>query len=639
MKKLLLCVCILLPLYAYMQHVPQSMTAQNGQRIGFYQFTPADYDENRHEKYPLIIFLHGIGERGNGTTELNRVLANGIPKTIERGHPMRFFWNGRWQSFIVLSPQLNSGYSFWQLFYVDEMIRYAKENLNIDPNRIILTGVSLGGGGAWYWAGSAQSNSEQLAALGVTCGTCQGVNWSNVTNAVLPVWAFHAQDDNSVSVGCTTGTINELNNRNPVIKPYMTIWPNGGHAIWDRVYDTAYQWQNPNIYEWFLGQDRSLPVNSRPKANAGNDLTISLSTTTSATLSGSRSADSDGKIVRYIWTKLSGPSGGNIAVPVSEHGLTSINSLTQAGQYVYQLKVVDDRAEWSLDTVIINVVSSAVPNIPPVTQASVPSMIESSVLQLNGERTYDPDGQVVAYEWQQIEGPDQLALSDASTPVATVSQLSNGIYTFTFAATDNQGAITIDTISFTANNIILPVRFRQLRGRADKGQHIIQWTISESFEANRQVLEMSTDGVRFTPVYTVEYAETGVKTQQFEHIVKSPPSKAFYRVRAISSVSGWNELSQIITINSIHTNEVSAWEIYPNPARTKTTLQIQSAEKGVHYIKIHDLMGKLLVTHTIQHQGGVITSDLDLSSLTPGVYLIEWINANGVRLTKKMIKQ
>jgi predicted peptidase len=126
------------------QQVPRGLTASNNVFIGFYEYKPTDYSANPNEKYPMIIFLHGIGERGNGTSELPMVLGQGIPKYINAGHPMRFFWNGKWETFLVLSPQLSRNYGDWQNFYVDEMLNYAKNNLRVDTNRIYLTGLSLG---------------------------------------------------------------------------------------------------------------------------------------------------------------------------------------------------------------------------------------------------------------------------------------------------------------------------------------------------------------------------------------------------------------------------------------------------------------------------------------------------------------
>ena len=88
------------------QQIAKGLTAGNGKYIGFYEYKPADYKPTG-EKYPLIIFLHGVSERGNGTTELAKVLAQAIPRYISKGHKMTFTWNGKKETFLVLSPQLS----------------------------------------------------------------------------------------------------------------------------------------------------------------------------------------------------------------------------------------------------------------------------------------------------------------------------------------------------------------------------------------------------------------------------------------------------------------------------------------------------------------------------------------------------
>src|SRR4249919_4291160 len=90
MKKLLIAICFLLSINMYAQQVPRSLTASSGLFIGFYEYKPVDYNVDTTKKYPLIIFLHGIGERGNGTTQLPFVLTNAIPKYINAGHTMTF---------------------------------------------------------------------------------------------------------------------------------------------------------------------------------------------------------------------------------------------------------------------------------------------------------------------------------------------------------------------------------------------------------------------------------------------------------------------------------------------------------------------------------------------------------------------
>ena len=103
--KLVLIWCAIVPALAFSQQIPNSLTAANGSFIGFYEYKPVTYTANPDKKYPLIIFLHGIGERGNGTTQLPYVLANAIPKYINAGHTMTFTYNGETETFLVLSPQ------------------------------------------------------------------------------------------------------------------------------------------------------------------------------------------------------------------------------------------------------------------------------------------------------------------------------------------------------------------------------------------------------------------------------------------------------------------------------------------------------------------------------------------------------
>lgn len=449
MKKLLLCLSVLITLTVSAQHVPKSLTAANGEFIGFYQYTPTDYATNTTTKYPLIIFLHGVGECGNGTTDLYKVLGLGVPGAIEAGSKMTFTWNGKTETFLVLSPQLNGKWGGWQNFYIEEMINYAKKNLRIDENRIILTGLSLGGGGVWGYPGASLDNAKKLAAIGVSCGVCPwNANFSNYTNANLPIWAFHAQDDGTVGVGCTTGTIASINKLNPAVKPYMTIWPDGGHWIWGRVFDVGYNWQNPNIYEWFLGQNKSLPVNVRPVANAGADI-VTTPTSATVTLNGTKSTDADGKIVRYIWTKLSGPAAGTMATPVSTTGTCIVTGLTVAGTYQYELKVADDRADWTTDTV--NVVVSATPpadNKPPVPNAGVDITVMQPVTQvtLNGSAT-DADGSIVSYSWIKVSGPAGASIVSPNSASTQVTGLLVGTYVFKLFVVDNKNATAADDIT------------------------------------------------------------------------------------------------------------------------------------------------------------------------------------------------
>ncbi|HYJ39097.1 MAG TPA: PKD domain-containing protein, partial [Chitinophagaceae bacterium] len=447
------CVFILIASSSIAQQVARSLTASNGTFIGFYEYKPVDYDANPTTKYPLIIFLHGIGERGDGTSQLPFVLANAIPKYISQGHPMRFYVNGQWQTFLVLTPQLSQNWGSWQNFYVDEMLKHAKQNLRVDTNRMYLTGLSLGGGGTWSYATSSVNNARQFAAIAPVCGTCEWGNVCNLAQANTPVWAFHAQDDGVVGVGCTTGAISMLNSCSPPTLPLMTIYANGNHWIWDMAYDTTHGWQNPNIYEWFLGHSRSsvpLPPNVPPIANAGSDQSITIPTN-SVFLNGSGSSDPDGSIIAYTWTKISGPA--QYTISNFDQSFTAVNNLVQ-GTYTFQLTVTDNRGATATDVVVITV--NAPPpgtNLPPIAVAGGDATINVNNYTLNSWGSFDPDGSISAYQWRKIAGPAQFTLGPAIYATASVSNMVNGTYSFEVMITDNLGLSARDTVNIT---VVLP---------------------------------------------------------------------------------------------------------------------------------------------------------------------------------------
>src|SRR5688572_8027664 len=91
------------PFLVHAQMVAKTTVAPGGKTVGFLEYKPANYTSVT-TKYPLIIFLHGLGQRGNGTTEIDRVKALGIPKNITSGSTMTYTWNGKTETFLVLAP-------------------------------------------------------------------------------------------------------------------------------------------------------------------------------------------------------------------------------------------------------------------------------------------------------------------------------------------------------------------------------------------------------------------------------------------------------------------------------------------------------------------------------------------------------
>jgi predicted esterase len=424
------------------------LTAANGQFVGFYEFKPADYNNNPTAKFPLIIFLHGIGERGDGMAGLPNMVNVGIPGYINRGATMSF--NG--QSFLVLSPQLSINYGSWQNFYVDEMLNYATNNLRVDPNRIYLTGLSLGGGGTWKYASSSQANAAKFAAIAPICGTCDYSNLCNIASANTATWAFHAVDDGIVGVGCTQGAVNMLTSCGGATPPKVTYYQSGNHYIWDMAYDMTHSIQSPqNLFEWFLSKSRSgggtpPPPTPAPIANAGTDQTVTLPAS-SSNLNGSGSYSQNGSITSYNWTEVSGPNTANMS---NAWGANNTVSGLVAGTYTFRLKVTDNTSATA--TADVKVVVSGTGGgggggTAPVAIAGNDQSITlpTNTVFLAGSGSYVPGGGTISnYAWSQVSGPNTASIQTLSSTNVSASNLVAGSYVFRLTVTSGGGTNTDD---------------------------------------------------------------------------------------------------------------------------------------------------------------------------------------------------
>jgi len=230
----------------------------------FYQYLPQGYPA-AGVKYPLILFIHGSGERGPGTsTSLPLVLRNGIPKLINEGtFPASFTVNGQTFRFLVISPQFG-GTGFPSVNDVNNMINYAIANYPVDINRIYLTGLSMGGGVTWYYPGYNSYFASRIAAIVPICGATEvsQSDANNIANSNLPVWATHNSGDQQVLVSVTNDMINLVNNRsnppNPLAK--KTIFNVNGHDAWTQTYNPSFRENGLNIYEWMLQFKRNFVV-------------------------------------------------------------------------------------------------------------------------------------------------------------------------------------------------------------------------------------------------------------------------------------------------------------------------------------------------------------------------------------------
>ena len=198
-------------------------------RLDYLVFLPASYAKTK-KKWPLILFLHGSGERGH---DLSLVKKHGVAKIVE-GRP-KF-------PFVVVSPQCPEG-EWWQADALMALLDEVERKYRIDPSRIYVTGLSMGGFGTWELAARLP---DRLAAIVPICGG--GIPNSTYLFRHMPTWVFHGAKDEAVLVEEAHRMVAAMKKRGG--NPRLTIYPEAGHDSWTETYE------NEELYKWLLEQRR-----------------------------------------------------------------------------------------------------------------------------------------------------------------------------------------------------------------------------------------------------------------------------------------------------------------------------------------------------------------------------------------------
>ncbi|MFT4022416.1 MAG: PKD domain-containing protein [Flavihumibacter sp.] len=451
-----------LPQAGIAQHTKITLSAPVGVVKGYLEHLPDDYAANPGKTYPLLLFLHGLTETGNGTATDLEKLANvaGTPLQITQGKfPSSFTVNGESFKYIVICPQFSRPVPITTPEELQQFIDYIKPLYRIDASRIYLTGCSSGGGVIWNYCGASTANAASIAAVSVMAGSSvpSTDRCNNMASQNLPVWAFHNLGDPSVPSSYTIDYVNGINAYQPAPNPLARkTTPNfNSHAVWYTSYSLTYKEQFEdgsmyNVYEWMLRYKRSSttpPVNQLPVAAAGADKTITLPVST-VTVDGSASYDPDGSITAYAWTQTAGPATATIVQPAQ--ATTAIQALTTPGNYTFRLTVTDNKGGTNSDLVTITVQPAAV--VPPTANAGpdVTITLPGNNTTLNGSGSFDPDGTITAYLWTQVSGPRTANILNPASATTVVNTMTwQGVYVFDLMVTDNSGATGHDQVQVT----------------------------------------------------------------------------------------------------------------------------------------------------------------------------------------------
>ncbi|RAI98481.1 hypothetical protein LX64_04843 [Chitinophaga skermanii] len=182
------------------------------------------------DKWPVLFFLHGKGERGDNISLVQNM---GIPHML-KGRPQF--------PFIVIAPQCKGTTKTWDVESLNALYKEVMEKYPVDTSRIYLTGLSMGGNGTWKWA---MSNPEKFTAIAPICGYGKPVNPCGLRN--VAIWAFHNADDDTIPVSASRTLVNAVRSCGNE-KVIYTESATGGHDAW------GYAYYESKLFEWFLEQ-------------------------------------------------------------------------------------------------------------------------------------------------------------------------------------------------------------------------------------------------------------------------------------------------------------------------------------------------------------------------------------------------
>lgn len=194
---------------------------------------PEGYDVDTTKKWPLVVFLHGAGERG---ADLEVLKKHGPPKLLAAGRKFEA---------IIASPQCLPK-QVWNPHGIKALTDHIVQTQRVDADRIYLTGLSMGGYGTWE---TAMEYPHTYAAVVPICGGA-GVRWVMAERIKhLPVWIFHGAKDPVVSPDFSKKMHDALTKAGGNVK--MTIYPEASHDSWTATYD------DPEMWTWLFEQKRS----------------------------------------------------------------------------------------------------------------------------------------------------------------------------------------------------------------------------------------------------------------------------------------------------------------------------------------------------------------------------------------------
>jgi predicted esterase len=338
------------------------MTSPGGTE--FLIYTPPGYVEGTPS--PLLVNLHGQGQI-NPNPNTGCLSINCLRNQPSDATPAYLIHQGQWPTtrpFIVVSPQLKRDYSVpniadqdWSAPYIDEVIEYVKTIRTINPDKIYIMGLSLGGQGCMIYAAAYP---EKVAGMVPMCGRSYDDNEDTddiIDQACslvnIPIWFFHGTEDILLTYDNATkmaAAINACSNPGS-IRPHVTLLDAMEHnGVWNPIYNLKAGYP---VYDWLLQFTKNSTVNVPPHVNVGLDKKFMVSDGTIYLFADY--FDADGSITSVSWSQTPGPI--SLTLEQTNTPILKVSNL-QAGTFQFQLTVTDNLGAVSSDDVTVELLDT-----------------------------------------------------------------------------------------------------------------------------------------------------------------------------------------------------------------------------------------------------------------------------------------
>ncbi len=221
---------------------------RSGKKLPYRLLKPLAIEEGK--KYPLVVFLHGAGERG---TDNEKQLVHGVPQFASKENREKY-------PCFLIAPQCPDGKKWVEVDWSADhhtlpkdpgevgrltlaLIEKSIQELPVDPKRVYLTGLSMGGYGTWDLLAR---RPDLFAAAAPVCGGADEATAEKIKD--IPIWVFHGGKDPVVKPARSRNMVAALKKAGG--KPRYTEYPNVGHNSWDNAY------RDPEFYKWLFAQKK-----------------------------------------------------------------------------------------------------------------------------------------------------------------------------------------------------------------------------------------------------------------------------------------------------------------------------------------------------------------------------------------------